>query len=100
MGKKFELVQRVEFIKSACAGKKILHLGCTNYPYTREALDAGVLLHEQLAEGGRLLLIERAGRVGQAVIYRRSGDAVGRRVLFDAQVPVLPGFEAHAGFVF
>ena len=58
------------------------------------------MLHEQLAEGGRLLLIERAGRVGQAVIYRRSGDAVGRRVLFDAQVPVLPGFEAHAGFVF
>jgi 2-polyprenyl-3-methyl-5-hydroxy-6-metoxy-1,4-benzoquinol methylase len=45
MNKKIEMVQRVEFIKKACAGKKVLHLGCTNYPYTRESLENDMLLH-------------------------------------------------------
>ena len=48
MKDKFELVQRVEFIKKACAGRRVLHLGCTNYPYTREALDNQMLLHFEL----------------------------------------------------
>lgn len=48
MKDKFELVQRVEFIKKACAGKKVLHLGCTNYPYTQESLDNEMLLHFEL----------------------------------------------------
>ena len=45
---KFELVQRVDFIKKSCAGKKTLHLGCTNFPYTKKAIDAGMLLHFDL----------------------------------------------------
>lgn len=48
MNDKFELIQRVEFIKKACAGKKVLHLGCTNYPYTKEALENDMLLHFEL----------------------------------------------------
>jgi SAM-dependent methyltransferase len=48
MNKRFELIQRVEFIKKACAGKKVLHLGCTNYPYTKEALENDMLLHFEL----------------------------------------------------
>jgi SAM-dependent methyltransferase len=48
MGKKFELVQRVDFIKKACAGKKTLHLGCTNFPYTRDAIENKMLLHFDL----------------------------------------------------
>jgi 2-polyprenyl-3-methyl-5-hydroxy-6-metoxy-1,4-benzoquinol methylase len=48
MKNKFELIQRVEFIKQACAGKKVLHLGCTNYPFTKEALDNNMLLHLEL----------------------------------------------------
>lgn len=44
-----ELVQRVEFIKRACAGKKVLHLGCTNWPYTQDAIDKNMLLHFELA---------------------------------------------------
>jgi SAM-dependent methyltransferase len=43
-----ELVQRVEFIRTACAGKKVLHLGCTNWPYTQDAIDSGTLLHFEL----------------------------------------------------
>ena len=49
MGKEIELVERLDFIKSACAGKKVLHLGCTNWPYTLDAIDAGMLLHDDLA---------------------------------------------------
>ena len=41
----FRLVQRRDFILDACRGKSVLHLGCTNYPYTREALADGSLLH-------------------------------------------------------
>ena len=48
MRKKIELVQRVEFIRKACAGKKVLHLGCTNYPYTAEAIENDMLLHTEL----------------------------------------------------
>ena len=48
MKKPIELVQRVDFIKRICAGKKVLHLGCTNWPYTAEALDRNMLLHLDL----------------------------------------------------
>lgn len=48
--KEFELVQRLDVVKSAAAGKNVLHLGCTNYPYTQQAIDADMLLHDELAE--------------------------------------------------
>jgi protein-L-isoaspartate(D-aspartate) O-methyltransferase len=53
---------------------------------------------EALAMGGRLGLVERDGPVGQAVLYIRAADGVGRRVLFDAFPPLLAGFEAQHGF--
>ena len=43
-----ELVHRVEFIKQACVGKKVLHLGCTNWPYTQDSIDNDMLLHNEL----------------------------------------------------
>jgi SAM-dependent methyltransferase len=43
-----QLVQRVDFIKQLCKGKKVLHLGCTNWPYTAEAIDNNMLLHFEL----------------------------------------------------
>lgn len=51
-----------------------------------------------LAVGGRLGVVERGGAVGQAVLYIRTEDGVGRRVLFDAFPPVLAGFELQHGF--
>ncbi|NNE64931.1 MAG: class I SAM-dependent methyltransferase [Pyrinomonadaceae bacterium] len=45
----FELVQRLEIIKTAAVGKSVLHLGCTNHPYTKEAIDADMLLHDSLS---------------------------------------------------
>ncbi len=43
-----KLVERGEFIKSASEGKKVLHLGCTNWPYTKEAIENDMLLHFDL----------------------------------------------------
>jgi len=55
MSKKFELVQRVDFIKKACEGKKVLHLGCTNHPYTKRSIEDGSLLHLELEKSAREL---------------------------------------------
>jgi len=38
-------VQRLDVIHELCAGKKVLHLGCTNYPYTEDAIANEMLLH-------------------------------------------------------
>lgn len=45
-----ELVQRVEFIKAKCKGNRVLHLGCTNWPYTQDSIDNDMLLHSELAK--------------------------------------------------
>ncbi len=55
---------------------------------------------EQLADGGRLGVFIREGDKGVATIFTRAGDAIGSRVIFDANVPLLPGFAAPSAFVF
>ncbi|WP_287157089.1 protein-L-isoaspartate O-methyltransferase [Euryhalocaulis sp.] len=55
---------------------------------------------DQLSDGGRLGVFEMVNGAGRAVLYRRDGGAVGRRELFDAQPPLLPGFEPEPSFVF
>lgn len=42
------LVQRLDVINELCAGRKVLHLGCTNFPYTRNSIDDDMLLHHTL----------------------------------------------------
>jgi len=44
----FSLVQRMDVIRSECRGKRVLHLGCTNYPYTEDSIKKGMLLHSEL----------------------------------------------------
>lgn len=50
MNKNFELVQRIDFIKEMSAGKKVLHLGCTNHPYTEDSIKNEMLLHFDLGK--------------------------------------------------
>lgn len=54
----------------------------------------------QLADGGRLLVVERRGGIGRAVRYGNFDGLVSALQLFDAQVAPLPGFEVAPGFVF
>ena len=56
---------------------------------------------DQLAEDGRLVAVVSAGPgLGRATLMRRDGGVVSSRVLYDAVLPVLPGFEPAPGFVF
>jgi len=57
-------------------------------------------LLSQLNEGGRLVCIQRDSGVGRAILYVRGEGAFSARPAFDAQTPVLPGFEAAQRFVF
>lgn len=50
MNRDFALVQRLDVIRQVCAGKSVLHLGCTNYPYTEDSIRNGMLLHDDLAD--------------------------------------------------
>lgn len=57
----------------------------------------------QLVEGGRLLMVEAAGRpgvLGVAVRYLRVAGTTTRLPLFDAGTPPLPEFSRKRGFVF
>jgi protein-L-isoaspartate(D-aspartate) O-methyltransferase len=54
----------------------------------------------QLKPGGRLVVVVGRGRAGRATVFTNTSGGVGSRVVFDAAVPVLPGFEARPGFVF
>lgn len=56
----------------------------------------------QLAEGGRLVTVIRkpGAPIGVATLYTRRGDHFGHRGIFDAGVPMLPGFSRPPEFVF
>lgn len=57
---------------------------------------------DQLVDGGRLVCaldVNRAG-VGTIVVVTKSGDVYSQREVFEAGVPLLPGFETKKGFVF
>ncbi len=53
----------------------------------------------QLADGGRLVVIERSGAAACAKLYTHIDGQTGSRVIFDAQTPYLPGFEPVQQFV-
>ncbi|MDP2411766.1 MAG: protein-L-isoaspartate O-methyltransferase [Pseudolabrys sp.] len=54
----------------------------------------------QLTDGGRLVCVLGAGPGAKATLYRRSGDDIGGRPIFDAAAAVLPGFVKPPAFAF
>jgi protein-L-isoaspartate(D-aspartate) O-methyltransferase len=57
-------------------------------------------LYGQLKEGGRLVGVFATSQPPRATIVTNSHGDFGNRALFDAAVPVLPGLERAAAFVF
>ena len=57
-------------------------------------------LYRQLKDGGRLVGVFAMTQPQRATIVTRSHHDFGNRPLFDAAVPVLPGLERPAAFVF
>lgn len=48
-------VERLAYIVGRCAGRSVLHVGCTNFPNTAAKIRSGTLLHARLARVARLL---------------------------------------------
>ena len=46
------------------------------------------------------MTVLRQGPVGRAILMTERGGVVSSRLLFDAAVPLLPGFAREPGFVF
>ena len=98
MNNKFRVVQRVEFIKSICAGKKVLHLGCTNYPYTEDAIENDMLLHLQLAESTRTLVGFDFDQKGLDILSNAGVDSLYRADLENLdEVPINETFDVIIG---
>ena len=54
----------------------------------------------QLKDGGRLVCILGGGPSTKAMLYRRSGEELGGRPIFDASAALLPGFARAPAFAF
>lgn len=54
----------------------------------------------QLAEGGRLVAVVAGNAVGKAVLVAHRRGVLTSREVFDAAIPLLPGFERKSAFVF
>lgn len=105
---------------AAKAGERLAQIGANNAVVVEGDLKAGVpgqgpfdvifvngavaktpsVWFDQLADGGRLAVIEREGPVGRARIYTKARGHVGERAVFEAAPPYLGGFEPEGGFVF
>lgn len=58
-------------------------------------------LGNQVADGGRIVgVVARAGEPGRATMWSKFGDTLTSQVLFDANVPMLPGLAPAPEFVF
>ena len=54
--------------------------------------------HGQLRVGGRLIAVVADGPLGRAAVFERAGDGFSRRTVFDAAMPMLPGFARKPAF--
>jgi protein-L-isoaspartate(D-aspartate) O-methyltransferase len=85
---------------------ELIHGHAEQAPYQAIFLNGAVpempeVLIDQLADGGRMCAVIDDGiGSGQVVRAIRRGTTVAKQVLFDANVPSLPGFNREPGFVF
>jgi len=50
------ITDRVTYIVDQCRGKRVLHLGCTDWPWTEERIKSGLLLHPRINEAASFLM--------------------------------------------
>lgn len=61
--------------------------------------DVPAAILAQLGPAGRLVAVQRRGDgPGRAILWQRSDAGLASRILFDANTPLLPGFEPVAAF--
>jgi len=74
-------------------------------PYDAILIDGAVeqvpdALRQQLKDGGKLACVLGVPPHASAMLYRRSGDDLGGRAIFDAAAALLPGFAKARAFAF
>ena len=47
---KRRILERTDYILDACRGKRVLHIGCADTPYTAKRLADGTILHKMIEE--------------------------------------------------
>jgi len=94
VNKPFDLVQRVDFITEKCRGKRVLHLGCTNYPYTEASIANGMLLHFQLQKVATELTGIDSDPAGLDILRQSLGEAP----LYQANLERLDQLELDSKF--
>jgi protein-L-isoaspartate(D-aspartate) O-methyltransferase len=57
-------------------------------------------LLDQIGDRGRLVAVIDDGRIGKGMLFTRLHGVVGRRIVFDAQIPPLPGLKPAEVFTF
>lgn len=67
-----KITERVDYILAACRGKKVLHLGCTDWPYTETKQASGTLLHSRISAVAESLVGVDADREG-VDFFQRNG---------------------------
>jgi 2-polyprenyl-3-methyl-5-hydroxy-6-metoxy-1,4-benzoquinol methylase len=50
------ITDRATYIVEQCRGKRVLHLGCTDWPWTEERIKIGILLHPRINESASFLM--------------------------------------------
>jgi len=88
-----KLVQRVDFIKDLCAAKNVLHLGCANYPYTKDSIENDMLLHFELEKTVSALCGFDFDQAGLDVLAE-----LGRKNLYRADLEKLDEVPLHRTF--
>lgn len=89
----FQLVQRLDLIRDLSRGKRVLHLGCTNWPYTLESLKNNMLLHRDLEEIAAKVVGIDADQEGIEVLKDN-----GSKNLYDADLEHLEDLQLEATF--
>jgi len=64
------LTDRITYILEACRGRQVLHLGCTDWPYTEKKLSTGTLLHARINSVAASLVGVDADRDGVACFMK------------------------------
>lgn len=57
-------------------------------------------LFGRIRAGGRLIVVEGLGRAARVILYRKAGESVSGRPVFDAAAPALGEFRKAEAFVF
>lgn len=104
-GRAGELMTELD-VENADVVQSTLNQGCpAQGPYDVIVIDGATEILpdeilDQLRDHGRLVHVAGTGGSAQAVLVERSGNRFGRRPLFNAAAPVLPGFAREKSFVF